>query len=105
MRVLLRVASAFMLAFAVMAGVIDTVQSFASSAIVMTPAMAVWLSVDSRSYDSALKGLSGIDPQGYLSDLFSWVLDQPAFAVFLAGALIFWILGYKKQRPAGRFAA
>jgi hypothetical protein len=33
------------------------------------------------------------------------LFSQPAFALFLGLALIFWILGYKRKKPAGRFTA
>ena len=36
---------------------------------------------------------------------FAWLLPQPAFAVLLSLSLIFWMIGYRKPSPAGRFAA
>jgi hypothetical protein len=35
----------------------------------------------------------------------AWVLAQPASAVFLAVSLLFYLAGYRRAKPAGRFSA
>lgn len=94
-----------MLSFAVVAGVVDTIQSFASSDVILTSALAVWISVNPKSFDVAQATVQGLDPVGRLSEAFDWTLGQPAFAVFLVVALLLWMIGYEKVKPAGRFAA
>ncbi|MCO6187293.1 hypothetical protein [Rhizobium sp. L1K21] len=105
MRVLFRFLSAMMLSFAVVAGVIDTIQSFASSDVILTPALAVWISVNPNSFNAAESTVEGLDPAGRAAEVFNWTLAQPAFAVFLAVALLLWMIGYQRVKPAGRFAA
>ncbi len=105
MRMFLRFLSAFTLSIAVVAGVLDTVQSFASSQVVLTSLLTAWSAINPSSLDAIELTVQGVDPALRLADALVWTLAQPAFAVFLVVALLFWMLGYKKPKPAGRFAA
>lgn len=105
MRFLLRFASLVALVVAVIAGTIDSIQSVAASALVMTPMGDAWKDVSPSSLATVQSLISYyIHPRIY--DLVvQWLLFQPAFAVFLALALILWMIAYKKPSAAGRFSA
>lgn len=105
MRALLRFISMIWLAAAVIAGVADTIQSIAAEKVILTPVLAVWQFVRPGSYDADRLMLQGLPAGKQLSSVLDGLVTQPAFALFLALALVFWMLGYKKPKPAGRFAA
>ena len=105
MRFLLRMFSVFFLASAVVAGTADTIQSFAADTPVMTPGITVVEFLAPKGYEKA-EAYVGSLPDG--AELQRWIerfFSQPAFALFLGFALLFWMLGYKRKKPAGRFAA
>jgi hypothetical protein len=104
MRFLLRFASLVALVVAVIAGTIDSIQSVAASAIVVTPMEDAWNDVSPSSLATVQSLISYyIHPRLY--DLvIQWLLFQPAFAVFLAISLLLWMIAYKKPPVAGRFS-
>ena len=109
MRFLLRFISLLLLAGAVVAGVVDSIQSVASQSLVLTP-----LGVALESLRAGTVGLL----QTYVSDHISaslWdtflgrLIDQPAFALLLALSLLFYLAGHKRPetyRPfmGGKFS-
>jgi len=105
MRFFARLLSLIFLAFAVLAGLVDAIQTVAAEQLVLTPLMDMW-SLNSADTLAFVQGLvlqyfpawvwgSGVVP----------VLEQPASAVFLALSLLFYLAGYRRSKPAGRFAA
>ena len=103
MRFLLRFISLLMLAGAVVAGVVDSIQSVASGSVVLTP-----LDVAVESLRAGTTGLL----QTYVSDHISPLLwdkflgqlfELPAFALLLAMSLLFYLAGYQRPETAGRF--
>lgn len=105
MRFLLRLFSVFFLAAAVVAGTADTIQSFAADEPVMTPGLVVVEFVAPSALEKAETYVGTLPDGSQMQDLILRFLGQPAFALFLVLALIFWMLGYKRKKPAGRFAA
>ena len=105
MRFLLRLFSVFYLAAAVVAGTADTILSFAADAPVMTPGLTVVEFVAPKAFEKAEAYVGGLPDGTQLQDMVLRLFSQPAFALFLGLALIFWILGYKRKKPAGRFSA
>ncbi|OHV80599.1 hypothetical protein [Ensifer sp. LCM 4579] len=105
MRFLLRFASFLALTVAVLAGTIDSIQSVAASAPVMTP-LGEGIEVLGPEALDWVQSLQRTDsgPAIWLAAL-HWLFMQPAFAVFLVIALLFWMAGYRKKPAAGRFAA
>ena len=105
MRFVARVFSLIFLVFAVIAGMVDAIQSVAAGQPVLKSLIDSWSSNSPDTLilleDAAATYLPSFvwDP-GAL-----WVLAQPAFAVFLLLSLIFYLAGYRRTRPAGRFAA
>lgn len=103
-RFLLRFASLVALVVAVVAGTIDSIQSVAASAVVMTPMEDAWKDVSPSSLANVQSLISYyVHPRLY--DLvMQWLLFQPAFAVFLVISLLLWMVAYKKPAVAGRFS-
>ncbi|SOE17169.1 hypothetical protein SAMN05877838_2061 [Hoeflea halophila] len=105
MRLVARVISLIFLVFAVLAGLVDAIQTVAAGEVVLTPLIETW-------------SLNSPDTLDFVEDLFTrhlaawvwddgvlWVLAQPAAAVFLGLSLLFYLSGYRRRNPAGRFAA
>ncbi|CAD7029430.1 membrane protein [Pseudorhizobium endolithicum] len=100
-----RLSSLLALIAAIMAGTLDSIQSVSSSTVAITSLGNHWQSLDVVSLAMAEAAVAHyIHP-----DAWRWVmvpvLAQPAFAVFLALALLFWMIGYRRPRFAGRFSA
>lgn len=105
MRFIARTISLILLVIAVIAGLVDAIQSVAANRPVLTPLLDAW-STTSPDTLALLAGLFEEHLPGWVWDPGAlWVLAQPAFAVFLALALLFYLLGYRRAKPAGRFAA
>ena len=105
LRFLFRFLSLVALCIAIVAGVLDSIASVSASEAVVTPLGIAWieLSPDTLSTVSdAVQRAWGPKAWGFA---IRWLLPLPAFAVFLALSLLLWMIGYKRRRPAGRFAA
>ena len=104
-RFVLKAISLFALVVAVMAGTIDAIQSVSASQPVLTPLG----SAVSASGDRGLALVQSLErsggPAGVLQPVALWMLQQPAFAVFMALALALWMIAYRKPPVAGRFSA
>ncbi|MGG7518933.1 hypothetical protein ACQ3G6_13700 [Allorhizobium undicola] len=104
-RFFLRFISFVALVLAVIAATVDAIESVASSAIVTTDFQSLWISADPSSL-TRMRDLC----ETYLGRQ-SWealeiaILHQPGFAVLLGLSLMLWMMGYRRQAPAGRFAA
>ncbi|MER8883009.1 hypothetical protein NKJ73_02240 [Mesorhizobium sp. M0074] len=104
-RFVFRFAAMVALSVSVIMAVLDATRSVAASALVMTPLNASWLAVspDTRSaFESFVR--DKINPLLW-DGAIAWVLSQPGFAVFAVLAFILYAIGYRRQRPSGRFAA
>lgn len=104
LRFLFRLAAMVALSVSVIMAVLDTTRSVAASALVLTPLNTSWLAVspDTRSaFESFVR-----DKVGSLlwDGVIAFVLNQPGFAVFAVLALILYMIGYRRERPSGRFA-
>jgi hypothetical protein len=105
MRFFARVLSLIFLVFAVLAGLVDAIQSVAASELVLTPLIEAW-SAGSPDTLSFVEGLLAEYLPGPAWDTgLAWVLAQPASAIFLAVSLLFYLAGYRRANPAGRFSA
>ncbi len=105
MRFLLRFLSLLFLVAAVMTGIVDSIQSVASEAVVIMPFGAAIFSVNPEFLAAAeTYSLSHLPP--YVWNGFAeWLLLQPAFAVFLFLSFVFWAVAFRREPAAGRFAA
>lgn len=105
MRFIFRVLSLVALVLAVISGTVDSVQSVADSDVVLTPFGTAWQDVSPATLLSLQGFVEHNLNAGSWNLMVQWVLSQPAFAVFLAIALLMWMIGYRKEPAAGRFAA
>ena len=104
MRFLMRLFSLVFLVAAVMAGIVDSIQSVASEALVLMPFGAALFSINPDLLAAAeTYSLSHLPPFIW-NTVAEWLLLQPASAVFLFFAFLFWVLGWKREPAAGRFA-
>ncbi|MER8369456.1 hypothetical protein [Mesorhizobium sp. M1163] len=104
-RFIFRLAAMVALSVSVIMAVLDATRSVAASALVMTPLNTSWLAVspDTRSaFESFVR--DKVNPLLWDGTI-AWVLSQPGFAVFAVLAFILYAIGYRRQRPSGRFAA
>lgn len=103
-RFLLRVFSLIFLAAATIAGTIDSIRSVAATVVVMTSLSDAWQGTSPSTFE---KFRSAISPDGsnrLYEPAVQWLLAQPAFAIFLAIALLMWMAAYRRVPRAGRFA-
>ena len=102
---LFRFISALALLAAIVAGVLDSIQSVSASSVVLTSLGNMWLNLDPESLTLAEIYAETYVSEGLWRPVIAPVLAQPAFAIFLGLALLFWMAGYRKPRFAGRFSA
>lgn len=97
--------SFILLVLAVLAGVVDSIESVASSALVTTPFGSIWADVDAEGLALVKQWVTTHIGDTMLQAMDAAVLQQPAFGVFLSLSLLCWVVGYRRPSPAGRFAA
>ncbi|KQS65571.1 hypothetical protein ASG39_10280 [Rhizobium sp. Leaf371] len=98
MAILFRLLSGLALIAAIVAGTVDAIRSVAETAVVVTP-LGIAVASVSASWLEAVEALER--PGGdfaMLQPVVRWCLQQPAFAVFLSLALLFWMAGYRRTR-------
>lgn len=105
MRLLLRFLSLVFLVAAVMTGIIDSIQSVASEAVVVMPFGAAIFSVNPEILAAAETYALTHLPPIIWNTFAEWLLLQPASAVFLTLAFALWAAAFKREPAAGRFAA
>ena len=105
MRFVARVLSLIFLVFAVLAGLVDAIQSVAAGEPVLTPLIAIWTANSPDTLAFLLELRVRYLPAPAWDAGLQWALRQPASAVFLSISLLFYLAGYRRTKPAGRFAA
>jgi hypothetical protein len=104
-RFLLRFFSLICLAAATIAGTIDSIQSVAASAAIMTSLGDALKGVSPSAFDRLQAAISPGDSSRLYGPAVQWLLLQPAFAVLLAISLLVWMIAYRREPTGGRFAA
>lgn len=105
MRFFIRFLSLISLVVAVIAATIDSIQSVSASRLVLTSFGDAWLDASPTTLIFAESLIEQhIHPLAWERGL-GWILARPAFGVFLTLSLLFWMLAYRRQPAAGRFAA
>ncbi|KQZ97862.1 hypothetical protein ASD64_16605 [Mesorhizobium sp. Root157] len=104
-RFVFRLAAMVSLSIAVIMAVLDATRTVAASQLVLTPLKTSWNAVSPQTMAAAemfvREKLSPI-----LWDMgANWLLSLPGFAVFCGLALLFYAVGYRRERAAGRYAA
>ncbi|KAA0699132.1 hypothetical protein DTW90_06755 [Neorhizobium sp. P12A] len=105
MRFLLRFASLVALVAATIAGTLDSIQSVAASAVVMTPMQDALQDLSPSALTTLQSAVSYYIHPSLYNQVIEWVMSQPAFAVLLTISLLLWMIAYKKPPASGRFAA
>ena len=100
MRFLARLASLVFLVAAVMAGVLDSIQSVAADQVILTPLAITILSASADLMPAIEAAIRGNLPDWAWDPLAVFILGQPAFAVFLVLSLAFWMAGYRKPQAS-----
>lgn len=104
MRFLLHAFSLMALIVAVISAVVDMIRSVAASQIVFTPLGADWYAFSADTLN-ATQAVIQRHVHPYVWDpVVQWILLQPTWAVFVVLSLVFYIIGWRKPKPAGRFA-
>lgn len=105
MRFTARIISMLMLCIAVIAGVVDVIQSVAAGTIILQPLGEAWAASAPDSLALVSDTLKTHIHPVVEDPVFAFVLAQPAVVVFLVLALLFHMAGFRYRKPAGRFAA
>lgn len=105
MRFVLRLISLFFLVIAVITGVVDAIQTVAAGGFAPTILGEAWREFSPDTLALARSTVLHYTHPYLWDPIIQWVLSQPAAAVFLALSLIFYLLGHRRRKPAGRFAA
>ena len=98
------VLSGLALVAAIAAGTLDAIQSVSASDLVMTSLGNIWLNLDPASLTLAEQAAKTQLTADVWRPYVTPVLAQPAFAVFLAISLIFWMAGYRSPPRDPRFS-
>lgn len=105
MRFVLRFASLILLFVAIGVAVLDSVQSVARATVDVTTLEAAWSVLSADGLAATLATLRNGPEPDLATGGMAWLLAQPVAALSLALALLFWMAGYRRVPPAGRFAA
>lgn len=104
-RFIFRVLATLSLAVAVIMSVLDATRSIAADALILTPLSESWRAVSPQSYRAAETAVSEVLWPYVWDPVILTLLSAPGFAVFLALALVFYMIGRRPERRAGRFAS
>ena len=105
MKFFFRFLSLVALVAAIVAGTLDSIQSVSSSSVVMDSLGNAWLNLDAESLTLAEMAAETYISADIWRPYIAPLLRQPAFMVFLVLSLLFWIIGYRRPKFAGRFSA
>jgi hypothetical protein len=104
MRFLLRFFSLICLVVATIAGTVDSIQSIAASAVVMTSLGDTWKGLSPSTFENLQSAIPRDDGGQLYGSALHWTLAQPAFAVFLVIALLAWMVAYRRAPITRNFA-
>lgn len=102
-RFVLRVFSVLFLAQAVIFAILDGARSVGASQLVFRPLLAMW----ERNAPESLMDFETWISQQFGADIWNRfvvpALEQPGWLIFGILALAAYLIGYKRERPFGRF--
>ncbi len=104
-RFIFRVLATVSLAIAVIMSVLDATRSIAADALVLTPLSESWRAVSSGTYEAAEAAVSEVIAPYAWDPVVLTLLSAPGFAVFLVLALLFYMIGRRRERRTSRFAS
>ncbi|WP_295810829.1 hypothetical protein [uncultured Nitratireductor sp.] len=98
LRLFFRILAVFALAIAVVMAVIDATRSIAASALTFTPLGESWYSVSPDTLNQAQALIQRYTFPVIWDPVIIHILTLPGWLVFIALALIFYVVGYRRQR-------
>lgn len=101
-RFVFRVLATLLLAAAVVLAVVDATRSIAADAIVTTSLAEAWAQVAPQLLGDAVSAV-GEGGLPFADGLFESLLAVPAVVILAILAMVFYIMGRKSTRRAGRF--
>ncbi|MBO6717709.1 MAG: hypothetical protein JJ913_07120 [Rhizobiaceae bacterium] len=104
-RFVFRLLATFALAIAVVMAVLDATRSIAADAAVLTPLSESWRAVSPETFNAAEAAVSEVVAPYLWDPVVLTLLSAPGFAVFLVLAFLFYLVGRRPERRAGRFAS
>lgn len=105
MRFLFRLAATIALAVAVIMAVVDATRTVAASKLVMTPLATSWNSVSPHTLENFRQFVQTRAGPTVWDWFVTIALSQPGFIVFAVLALLFYLIGYKRQPRHARLSA
>lgn len=105
MRFILRLISLFFLVVAVIAGVVDSIETVSAGVYTPTILGEAWFQFSPDTLNMMQATVQRYVHPALWDPVIQWILLKPAALVFLALSLIFYLLGYRRKNAAGRFAA
>lgn len=104
-RFLFRLAAMVSLSVAVIMAVLDATRTVAASQLITTPLKTSWNAVSPQTLGTAEMFVhEKIGPLVWDVGV-NFILSMPGFAVFACLALLLYAIGYRRERPAVRYAA
>ncbi len=103
-RFLFRILATFALAVAVIMAVIDATRSIAASHWVVTSLARSWSEVSPDTFEAAAEFTRDVMMKELWDPVALTVLSLPGFVIFLALALLLYLIGRRPQRRLNRFA-
>ena len=97
-RFLFRLTALFLLAVAIILGVVDATRSVAVSEVVTTPLGQSWYAVSSSTLNLAQALVQRYTVPQLWDPVMIWILNLPGFVVFGVLALLFYAVGRKPRR-------
>ncbi|MBB2972188.1 hypothetical protein [Mesorhizobium sp. RMAD-H1] len=104
-RFMFRALAVAALALAVIFAVLDAARSIGASKFIATPLGDIWTSASPQTVADAKSWVEHHISVVAWDPVLVWVLGQPAWLILGVLALLFYAMGYRRERGFGRFAA
>ncbi|WP_139977054.1 MULTISPECIES: hypothetical protein [Brucella/Ochrobactrum group] len=104
-RFVLRSFAVVFLAFAVIFAVLDGARSVGASQFIAKPLLSMWSRNAPETLADAEAFVTHYIGGGAWDAVFIPLLEQPGWLLFGILALLFYIIGHRRERPLGRFTA
>lgn len=105
MKLFFRLLALISLSVAVICAVVDASRSLAASTLMLTPLLKGWSDFAPASLSWIQVHIQQYLPAFVWDPVMVWMLNMPTEAILGALALVFYMIGAKRQRPFGNFQA
>lgn len=103
-RFIMRFLAVSALALGVISAVLDAARSIGASKVVVTSLSATWTSLSPQSLDAAKAYVEARGVPGLWDPVVTSILSVPTAAFLVVLALVFYLLGHRRENPASRYA-